>query len=121
MAETEWSRLYPGLPKPFLTCTYRPNEEQTELYSHGRTIKGPVVTNAKAGQSPHNFNPSHAFDIAFIGLDKKLDWSPELFKLFAQIIKEDGIVWGGDFKSMKDNPHFEVKDWKIHVVQNNSI
>ena len=111
-AEQEWERIYPELPKPFITCTHRSNAEQDELYTHGRTIKGAKVTNAKAGQSPHNYNPSFAFDIAFIGLNKKLDWSNELFRLFAQIIKQDNITWGGDFKTMKDNPHFEVKEWK---------
>lgn len=112
--EAEFANKYPNAPQPFITCTYRSNEEQNALYAIGRTATGRKVTNAKAGQSPHNFKPSRAFDIAFIGLDKKLDWSPELFRNFAAIGKaqSDALQWGGDFKSIPDAPHFELKGWK---------
>ena len=98
----------------FLTCTLRDKEEQAKLYAQGRTASGKIVTNAKPGQSPHNFNKSFAFDIAFIGLDKKLKWTPSLFKQFADLIKsiDNTIVWGGDFKTLSDAPHFELKNWK---------
>lgn len=92
----------------FLTCTYRSNEEQAALYALGRTIAGKKVTNAKAGQSKHNTLPSNAFDIAFL-TNGKMDWSPELFKDFAEIVKPLGVDWGGDFKTFKDLPHFETK------------
>lgn len=105
---------YPNLPVPFLTCTRRTNEEQEQLYALGRTIPGKKVTNARAGQSPHNYSPSFAFDIGFINIRKKLDWSPHLFKKFADIITADfpQVLWGGDFQSFKDMPHFELKAWK---------
>ncbi len=38
-----------------VTCTYRSNQEQEDLYAIGRTKPGRRVTNARAGQSPHNF------------------------------------------------------------------
>lgn len=104
----EWDRLYPALPKPILTCTYRSNEEQTKLYNQGRTTPGKIVTQAKAGQSKHNSNPSKAFDIAF-KKDGVVDWSVDLFKKFAAIIKPKGIKWGGDWKKgFIDYPHFEL-------------
>ena len=101
---------YPNAPQPFITCTHRSNDEQNELYALGRTKKGKIVTNAKAGQSKHNSYPSKAFDIAFIGLDKKLNWGATNFKNFAAIVKElnSNVVWGGDFKSITDAPHFEI-------------
>ena len=112
-ASKEYERLYPNEPQPFITCTYRSNEEQTQLYAKGRTEKGSKVTNAQAGQSPHNFKPSFAFDIAFIGVNKKLDWSDKLFKNFADIIKRiaPSVECGIDWK-FKDAPHYELKGWK---------
>ena len=107
-AKKEYQTLYPTAPQPFLTCVHRSNEEQAQLYAQGRTTKGKIVTNAKAGQSKHNKMPSEAFDIAFITLDKKLSWKPIYFKRFADIIKTKGIKWGGDFKSIPDAPHFEI-------------
>ena len=114
-----WEELYPLLPKPFLTATFRNYAEQNQLYSQGRTTKGVVVTNAKGGESPHNFHPSFAYDIAFKMENGKLDWSPHLFDKFAAIIKEkydQYITWGGDFRTIKDKPHFEYKKWKDEKV-----
>lgn len=109
-AKEVYATRYPNEPQPFITCTYRSNDEQNELYALGRTKKGKIVTNAKAGQSKHNSYPSKAFDIAFIGLDKKLNWSNKHFKNFASIIKElnPNVIWGGDFKTIKDFPHWEL-------------
>ncbi len=118
-AETKWLELYPNEPKPFLTCTYRSNEEQNQLYSQGRVTRGIKVTNARGGESPHNFEPCFAFDIAFITLNKKLDWSEVLFRKFAEIIKgiDKKVEWGGDWERFRDNPHFQLKDWKVYKNQ----
>lgn len=114
----EYLRLYPNLPQPFITCTYRSNDEQTALYAQGRTKKGSIVTNAQAGQSPHNFKPSAAFDIAFITLSKKLDWSNGNFKKFAEIIKkiQPLVEWGGSWQNFPDIPHFQLKEWRKYVA-----
>ena len=112
-AAEKWDKLYPTLAKPFLTATFRSCEEQNSLYAAGRWTKGPKVTNCKGGQSAHNFNPSFAFDVAFIGLNKKLDWNKDLFKKFAALVKaEGGVTWGGDFRTFSDMPHFEVTGWE---------
>lgn len=47
-----------------VVCTYRSFEEQEALYAKGRVRPGPVVTNARAGDSFHNFR--RAFDVAFL-------------------------------------------------------
>jgi peptidoglycan L-alanyl-D-glutamate endopeptidase CwlK len=44
-----------------ITSTYRDGESQTALYAQGRTKPGNIVTNAKAGQSFHNWKC--AFDV----------------------------------------------------------
>ena len=74
-----------------------------------------TVTNAIGGSSPHNF--SLAFD--FCPLTKgKADWNNmTLFKKCGEIgkslsIGEYTLEWGGDFKSIKDYPHFQMKGWK---------
>lgn len=101
---------YPELPQPFTTCTYRSNEEQTQLYAIGRTLPGKKVTNAKAGESKHNSLPSMAFDIAFIKLNNQLDWSKHLFAKYYEILKSinPNIEWGGNW-NFTDLPHYELK------------
>lgn len=109
MAVSRYKELYPNEPQPFITCIYRSGEEQNQLFE-----KVPKVTNAKAGQSPHNYNPSFAFDIGFIGNDKSMKWDAHLFKNFSDIINTMSSVvdWGGGWLSFKDMPHFELKGWK---------
>lgn len=114
----KWRELYPALPVPFLICTHRPNADQTKLYASGRTVKGKILTYAKAGQSPHNYLPSMAFDIAFKNANGELDWSEHLFEKFAKILAgiSKQVYWGGNWEVFRDRPHFELKDWK-HLVK----
>ena len=126
-ATTEWAKLYHNAPKPVLTCTYRPKEEQAALYAQPWDKKdndgdGQVdeanekVTNAKSGQSAHNYNPSYAFDFAFLN-GKKLDWNPALFTQFWHLIRkpDNSLTWGGNWK-MRDYPHIELTGWKNLVA-----
>ena len=41
--------------KILVYCGYRSNEDQEKLYKQGRSTKGKKVTNARAGQSFHNY------------------------------------------------------------------
>lgn len=106
----------------FITCSYRSPVEQTALYNQPHDRKdndgdGRIdeadekVTNAKALQSPHNFNPSFAIDVAF-KLNGKLDWSSKWFETFSKYMKSTLIEWGGDWKSFRDTPHYEIKGWQ---------
>jgi peptidoglycan L-alanyl-D-glutamate endopeptidase CwlK len=79
--------------------------EQDALYAQGRTDKGRIVTNARAGFSNHNFGT--AFDIGLFLGKNYLGESPK-YKELGQAGKSLGLVWGGDFKSIKDEPHFEI-------------
>ena len=83
----------------------RSYEEQAALYAKGRTAPGPKVTNARAGFSNHNFGT--AWDIGLFQGKKYVTESP-LYKEIGTLGKTLGLVWGGDFKSIKDEPHFEV-------------
>lgn len=105
--------------------TLRTFAEQQALYDLGRSIKNPdgatkakplgnIVTNAMPGQSFHNFGL--AIDIVLIvdgktavwdtvkdfDTDHKADWME-----CVAIFKRHGWEWGGDFKSLKDYPHFQ--------------
>lgn len=123
-AEVLFKTKFPSSPQPFLTATFRSNEEQTALYNQPTDKKdndgdGKIdeaderVTNAKAGQSAHNFNPSFAFDVAFKNVNGKVFYTEELFDLFApMVLSTPGITWGGNFKSIKDKPHFELTGWE---------
>ncbi len=69
-----------------LTCTYRSNEEQQKLYNQGRTLPGPIVTNASAGKSAHNFTingigASKAFDIVPLRNGKCVLYGTGILKL----------------------------------------
>lgn len=104
-----------GPAKPIITFTLRTWPEQQALYDQGRTKPGDIVTNAKAGQSYHNYGLALDFALQINGLklvwdinkdfdfDHVSDWM-EVVKAF----KAEGFTWGGDWKSLKDYPHFEM-------------
>lgn len=91
--------------------------EQDDLYAQGRTKPGKIVTNAPAGSSYHNYGL--AVDIVLIINGKEASW--DIAKDYngdgladwmqvVDIFEKKGFYWGGDFKSIKDYPHFE---WNI--------
>lgn len=100
-----------------ITQTYRSVAEQDALYAQGRTAPGKKITNARGGQSPHNTvvngqPAASAFDIVCIGSDGKPDWNSPNFAKAGSVGSSVGLTWGGDFKSIKDMPHFELPNWK---------
>lgn len=123
-AEAEWKIKNPTAPVPYLTATFRDGPEQTRLFAQPTDKKdndgdGKVdepdefVTNARAGQSAHNFNLSYAFDVAFLDAKGKTTWDVKWFDSFAPLVlKTPGITWGGNFKSLKDRPHYELTGWE---------
>ncbi|MCT3672006.1 M15 family metallopeptidase [Elizabethkingia anophelis] len=107
--------------------------EQNALYAQGRTTKGPnvtrlkplgsTVTNAKAGQSIHNYGL--AVDIVLIidgktaSWDTKADWDDDGIADWMEcvsIFKKYGWSWGGNWKSFKDMPHFEKSGYTWQML-----
>lgn len=83
--------------------------EQDALYAQGRTKAGPRVTNARGGYSNHNFGI--AWDIGLFQGGRYLEDSP-LYRVCGKIGREQGLEWGGDWKSIQDEPHFQCRpDW----------
>lgn len=113
-----WNKEHPKGPIPIITQNYRSPQEQNDLYAQGRTKKGNRVTNAKGGQSLHNYLPSYAFDIAFKNTEGKILWDEKYFNEFAVIMKGMGVGWGGDWKSFKDRPHFDFKGYTWQMAAN---
>lgn len=113
-----------GRAKVRITQGLRTFQEQEQLYAIGRTKPGKKVTNAKAGQSIHNYGL--AVDICLIidgktaswdtakdwDNDKIADWY-ECVKIFAKY----GWEWGGNWKTFKDLPHFEKKSIKTKTSE----
>ncbi|MCY1094005.1 M15 family metallopeptidase [Bacillus safensis] len=91
-----------------ITSGYRSFAEQNKLYAQGRTAPGKIVTNAKGGQSNHNYGL--AIDYVLLSADgKKALWTVnEKWRRVAKIGKSLGFSWGGDWKSFKDYPHLEM-------------
>jgi len=93
-----------------ITSTYRDNESQNALYAQGRTLPGNKVTNAKGGQSFHNYRI--AFDMVPLINGKPL-WSTkgsdgEIWKRIGEIGVNLGLEWAGNWKTFKEYPHFQL-------------
>lgn len=93
-----------------ITSTYRDNASQDALYAQGRNgTPGPVVTNAKGGQSFHNWRL--AFDVVPL-VNGKAVWptsgaSGALWRKVGAIGKTCGLEWAGDWKRFPEFPHFQ--------------
>jgi peptidoglycan L-alanyl-D-glutamate endopeptidase CwlK len=84
----------------------RTYDEQNDLYAQGRTKSGKIVTNARGGYSNHNFGI--AFDIGVFEGSKYLDESPK-YKAVGALGMELGLEWGGNWKTIQDEPHFQLR------------
>jgi len=103
---------------------YRTPQEQHALF-----LQRPKVTNADSWESIHNYGL--AFDIVLLidkdnngtfetaSWDTLKDFDGDLESDWMEIVKyfkSKGWVWGGDWKSFKDKPHFEFNfgfNWKV--------
>lgn len=92
-----------------ITSTYRDPAEQDALYAQGRTKPGKKVTNAKGGQSMHNYRL--AYDVVPLRNGKAV-WGTTgddlvLWNRVGALGKAAGLEWAGDWKSFKEFPHFQ--------------
>lgn len=92
-----------------ITSTYRDTESQNALYASGRTISGPRLTNAKAGQSYHNWRM--AFDVVPLRHGKPV-WGTtgadgELWQRIGLIGESCDLEWAGRWSKFREFPHFQ--------------
>lgn len=97
-----------------VTHTFRTWEEQAALYAKGRSMPGRVVTNAKPGQSYHNYGLALDFTVLTpqgkVSWDRDADFNADALSDWFQVVeafKAKGWEWGGDWKSFKDYPHLQ--------------
>lgn len=88
-----------------VTSTYRDAASQNALYAQGRTAPGKIVTNAKAGQSWHNWRC--AFDFVPL-VNGKAVWNDNaLWARCGAIGESVGLEWAGRWKRFKEFPHMQ--------------
>ena len=86
--------------------TLRTIAEQDALYAQGRTTPGKIVTNAKGGESYHNYGL--AFDAAPLNSDLSINWTDnQLYQAMGEIGQSVGLEWGGSWVKFPDKPHFQ--------------
>lgn len=93
-----------------VTSTYRDFAAQAALYARGRSIPGRRVTNAKPGQSWHNWR--RAFDIVPMRYGKPV-WSTagadgRLWARIGEIGESCGLEWAGRWTRFREYPHFQI-------------
>jgi hypothetical protein len=87
-----------------ITSAYRSFAEQDALFAQGRTQPGNIVTNARGGESIHNFGL--AFDVVPM-VHGQPDWNGN-WSFIGALGKSFGFIWGGDWQAFPDRPHFEM-------------
>lgn len=110
-----------------LTCVHRSPDEQLELYGRGRTKgsdgkwyvqdKAKIVTNVDGVTvlGAHNYRPSRAIDVMVVdNTTGRETWDERFYTPLHNIAKRYNLTWGGDWKSIKDMPHFEVPNYKTY-------
>ena len=93
--------------------------EQDALYKMGRLgNSSPKITHAKGGCSNHNFGI--AWDIGIFEQGKYIQ-TDLLYKKFAGqiLVYFPELEWGGNWKSFKDFPHYQLKaiDRNIETIR----
>lgn len=97
---------------------YRSIDKQNTLYAQGRTSSGQIVTNAKGGESLHNYKV--AFDV--IPLIGGYNAPDRDWQKIGKLGKSLGFEWGGDFPNLDDKPHFELKlNYSLKDFQQNKV
>lgn len=133
-AYAEAVKVTPSGVHPYITQTLRTFKESDDLYAQGRTVKGDIVTNAKAGQSYHNYGLALDFVIQRNGV---MDWSFDNdWQTVVNVFKKHGFIWGADWnnngitkaqgdktESIVDAPHFQMTlgyRWKQLLALHNA-
>lgn len=86
---------------------YRSAARQDQLAARGQH-----VTRASGGRSWHQYGL--AADSAFLRdgrlvISERDPWAMRGYQLYGQVAKEAGLVWGGDWTSIKDLMHVELR------------
>ena len=100
-----------------IVSTLRTFKEQERLYAQGRTTTGAIITNARAGESYHQW--ALALDFRFTGDPNAPYWR---WKKVGELWESYGGIWGGRFDGLNDlghlewHPDFSWEDLKPHFI-----
>ena len=112
-----------------LNESYRAPQRQLELFKAGRVQdpttgdwvvqdKSKIVTYCDGVKvlGAHNYFKSRAIDVAVVDNQSgKVLWEEKHYQCLIGIAESVGLVSGGSWKSFKDWPHLEVRDYKNYV------
>lgn len=85
--------------------------EQDALFAQGRSKPGSIVTNAKGGQSNHNYGL--ACDVCPF-VNGQPQWEDNAaFKKIGAVATGLGLDWGGNWKRFVDMPHVQLPGMTI--------
>lgn len=99
---------------PLVYCTFRSLEEQERLYQQGRITPGAIVTNAKPGQSAHNYGLALDF-VPLVG--GKPDWSgkhPD-WEACILIAESHGLESASRWTRFREKPHLQMPNWRQYL------
>ena len=97
---------------------YRSMEKQAGYYNQGRTTPGNIITNAKPGQSFHNYGVA----VDFVFRKEGYNASKELWETLGTVGKKHGFEWGGDWSGFVDRPHMQyTAGYSLHDFQNGKV
>jgi hypothetical protein len=90
--------------------------EQDALYAQGRSVPGPVVTQARGGESNHNYGL--AADLCPFA-DGRAQWNApiEVWAAIGAAAVRHGLSWGGNWKKFLDKPHVELPSMSVRECQ----
>lgn len=96
-----------GGAKPIVTEGVRSVAHQREMVAKGAS----KTMNSR--HLPGSDGLSRALDVCFI-VNNRMNWSWPLYKGFADMMAKAGkelgipVEWGGDWRTFKDGPHFQL-------------
>ena len=100
-----------------VTSTHRDNEAQNALYAQGRTTPGKIITNARGGESFHNYRCALDFVPMLCG---KCCWDDAAkFRQCGLIAESLGFEWAGRWQGkLREMAHIQFTNGKsLHDLQ----
>lgn len=119
--------------KVIVRDAWRDTERQAALYRQGRVLSKngkdwilppagerhiPIVTRAKAGQSPHEYR--RAIHLILIDSNTRAwlgDRDKRWLDLGGVVSTVEHVTWGGNFERLRDYAHIECADWRELAVK----
>lgn len=86
---------------------FRTPEYQNELYQQGRTKEGPIVTHRDGYKKRSVHQSSLAADFLPFKDGKITTISRDHWDYYGHLVRQLGLIWGGDWKKFLDLPHCE--------------